>query len=114
MARYVPEMTWLAVLLLRWIVHAAVVMISVSIVSSGNPNNTLGRAMLVTVLVGILVTPFAFFWFLLIPGLIALFAWWLVYWLAYGLGPFQSLLAGLLQALIGAAIDHFFIRGRLG
>jgi hypothetical protein len=50
----------------------------------------------------------------LIPGLIALIAWWFVYWLAYGLGPLQSLLAGLLQALIGAAIDHFFIRGRLG
>lgn len=100
--------------ILRWVIHAAVVMASVAIVSSGNRSNTLGRALLVTLMVAVLVTPFAFFWFLLVPGIIALFAWWLVYWLAYGIGPLQSLGAGILQVVIGALVDNFLIHGRLG
>ena len=99
--------------ILRWVVHAAVVMASVAVVSSGNPSNTLSRALLVTLLVAVLVTPFAYVWFLLIPGLIALLAWWLVYSFAYGLGLFQSLGAGILQAVIGALVDHFLIHQHL-
>ena len=107
-------MTPFAVLLVRWLIHAAVVMISVAIVSKGNRANTLSRALLVTLVVAVLVTPFAFFWFLLIPGLIALIVWWLVYAFAYGLGPLQAFGAGVLQTIIGVVIDHLFIRGRLG
>ena len=107
-------MTPFVVLLVRWLVHAAVVMLSVAIVSQGNRANTLGRALLVTLIAAVLVTPFAFFWFLLIPGLIALVVWWLVYAFAYGLGPLQAFGAGVLQAIIGVVIDHLFIRGRLG
>ncbi len=100
--------------ILRWVVHAAVVMLSVGIVSSGNQSNTLGRALLVTLMVAVLVTPFAFFWFLIVPGVIALIAWWLVYWLAYGIGPLQSFGAGILQVVIGALVDHLLIHRRLG
>ncbi len=99
--------------ILRWVVHAAVVMASVAIVSSGNRSNTLGRALLVTLLVALLVTPFAYFWFLFVPGIIALIAWWLVYSFAYGIGLFQSLGAGILQVVIGALVDNFLIHGRL-
>jgi hypothetical protein len=104
----------LAILALRWLVHACLVMASVGIVSPDNRHNTLGRALLVTVLVAVLVTPFAWIWFLVIPGIIALVAWFLVYSFAYGIGFFQSLLAGLLQAALGAAVDLLFIHGRLG
>ena len=99
--------------ILRWVVHAAVVMASVAIVSSGNRSNTLGRALLVTLMVAVLVTPFAWFWFLFVPGIIALIAWWLVYSFAYGIGLFQSLGAGILQVVIGALVDSFLIHGRL-
>ncbi|GAC1347263.1 MAG: hypothetical protein NVSMB23_26220 [Myxococcales bacterium] len=107
-------MSSLGILALRWLLHAGLVMASVALVSPHNRSNTLGRALLVTVLVAVLVTPFAYFWFLIIPGLIALFAWSLVYALAYGTGIGRSLLAGLLQAALGAAVDLLFIRGRLG
>lgn len=107
-------MSSLGILAVRWVVHAAVVMISVGAVSPRNRANTLPRALLVTLLVAILVTPFAWAWFLVIPGLIALVAWFLVYSFAYGIGLGQSLAAGILQAAIGFLVDLFFIHGRLG
>jgi hypothetical protein len=107
-------MHYFGILALRWVLHAAVVMISVAIVSPNNPSNTLPRALFVTFVVAILVTPFAYFWFLLIPGIIALIAWWLVYTLAYGVGFGQALAAGILQSAIGFLVDFLFIHGRLG
>ncbi|HEY2031542.1 MAG TPA: hypothetical protein VGH20_20260 [Myxococcales bacterium] len=101
-------MTWLVLKIASWLVHAAVVMISIAAVSPGNPSNTLGRALLVTCIVALVVTPFAYFWFVLfIPALIALFAWCVVYWLAYGLGFFQAIAAALVQAALGLAVDYF-------
>lgn len=107
-------MSSLGILALRWLVHAGLVMASVGLVSPRNPSNSLGRALVVTLLVAVLVTPFAYFWFLIIPGLIALVAWFIVYSFAYGIGFGQSLLAGILQAALGAAVDLLFIHGRLG
>src|SRR5438105_1950102 len=101
---------WLMVKLVSWLIHALIVMASVSVVSPNNPRNTLGRALLVTVLVAILVTPFGLVWWLILPGLIALFAWWIVYKFAYDIGLFRALGAGLVQALIGAIVDWFFRR----
>jgi hypothetical protein len=96
---------WLAIKVVQWLVHAAVVMISVSAVSPGNRYNTLGRALLVTFLVALLVTPFAYFWFLLIPGIIAFIAWVAVYSMAYGIGFLQAIAAGLVQVALGIAVD---------
>ena len=107
-------MNSVGILALRWLLSAAVVMASVAIVSPGNKANTLPRALLVTLLVAVLVTPFAWVWFLIVPGVIALFAWWLVYGLSYGVGLGQSLGAALLQSAIGFLVDFFFIHGRLG
>jgi hypothetical protein len=100
-------MTWLALKIASWVVHALVVMLSVGAVSKGNANNTLTRALLVTFLVAVLVTPFAYFWFLLIPGLIALVAWFIVYTVAYDIGMGQALAAGLVQVLLGLCVDYF-------
>lgn len=106
-------MSSLGVFVVRWVIHAVVVMASVGVVSPRNRANTLPRALLVTVLVAILVTPFAWAWPLIIPGIIALIAWFLVYSFAYGIGFGQSLAAGILQAAISFLVDWFFIRGRL-
>jgi hypothetical protein len=99
-------MTWLALKLSSWLLHALVVMVSVGAVSKGNPKNTLPRALLVTVLVALLVTPFAWFWFLLVPGIIALVAWFLVYNLAYDIGFGQAFAAGLVQVALGLFVDY--------
>ena len=104
-------MPWLVLKIASWVVHALVVMASVATVSKSNRNNTLGRALLVTVLVAVLVTPFAYFWFLLIPGVIAMIAWFAVYTMAYDIGIAQALVAGLVQVLLGVLVDYL-LRGR--
>jgi hypothetical protein len=103
----------LGYLFVRWLIHAGVVMGSVALVTPNNPRNRLPRALLVTFLVALVVTPFAFFWFLLIPGVIALICWVIVYTAAYELGVGQALAVGIVQAAIGFLVDYFLIRGRL-
>jgi hypothetical protein len=98
---------WLALKIASWVVHAVVVMLSVGAVSPGNQSNTLGRALIVTFVVALLVTPFAWFWFLLIPAIIALIAWCAVYSIAYNVGFVQAVLAGLVQVALGVAVDYF-------
>jgi hypothetical protein len=102
------------VLLVRWLIHAIVVMGSVALVSPGNPRNRLTRGLFVTFLVAVVVTPFAFFWFLIIPGVIALICWIVVFVAAYDIGIGQAIAVGIVQAAIGFLIDLFLIHGRLG
>jgi|SRR3954452_22043550 hypothetical protein len=98
-------MSWLVLKVASWVLHGVVVMVSVGAVSRGNPRNTLGRALLVTFLVALLVTPFAYFWFLIVPAVIAFIAWLAVYSIAYDIGFGQALLAGLVQVALGVLID---------
>ena len=98
-------MTWLAIKVASWLIHALVVMASVSVVSKNNPRNTLGRALLVTFLVALLVTPFAYFWWLIVPGIIAMIAWFAVYTLAYEIGVGQAFVAGLVQVALAVIVD---------
>jgi hypothetical protein len=99
-------MPWLALKIASWLIHALVVAVSVGAVSPKNPKNTLPRALLVTFLVALLVTPFAWFWFLLVPGIIALVAWFLVYTIAYDIGFGQAFAAGLVQVALGLFVDY--------
>jgi hypothetical protein len=105
-------MTWLALKIASWLLHAVVVMASVGVVSKGNRNNTLPRALMVTFLVAVLVTPFAYFWFLLIPGIIAMIAWFAVYTIAYDIGIGQAIAAGVVQVALGLLVD-WLLRGSL-
>ena len=98
-------MTWLVLKMASWVVHALVVMASVAAVSRGNPRNSLPRALLVTFLVALLVTPFAWFWFMIIPGIIAMIAWFVVYAFAYDIGMGQAFAAGLVQVALGLLVD---------
>ena len=107
-------MNAIGVLVVRWLIHAVVVMGSVALVSPKNPRNTLTRALVVTVIVALIVTPFAFFWFLLIPGIIALICWIIVFVAAYDIGIGQAIAVGIVQAAIGFVVDLFLIHGRLG
>ncbi|HEX9604868.1 MAG TPA: hypothetical protein VF973_14040 [Myxococcales bacterium] len=107
-------MSTVGVLLVRWLIHAIVVRGSVALVSPQNPRNTLPRALFVTFLVALVVTPFAFFWFLVIPGIIALVCWILVFVIAYDISVGQAVAVGIVQAAIGVLVDLFLIHGRLG
>jgi len=104
----------LGYLLVRWVIHAVVVMGAVALVSPKNPRNTIARALLVTLLVALIVTPFAFFWFLIIPGIIALICWIIVFVVAYQINSGQAIAVGIVQAAIGFVVDLFLIQGRLG
>ena len=107
-------MSTIGVLLVRWLIHAIVVMGSVALVSPKNPRNTLPRALFVTFLVALVVTPFAFCWFLVVPGIIALICWILVFVIAYDISVGQAIAVGIVQAAIGLLVDLFLIHGRLG
>lgn len=107
-------MNAIGVLLVRWLIHAVVVMGAVGLVSPKNPRNRLPRALFVTVIVALVVTPFAFFWFLIVPGVIALICWILVFVIAYDIGIGQAIAVGIVQAAIGFLVDLFLIHGRLG
>ena len=104
----------LGILLVRWVIHAVVVMGAVALVSPKNPRNTLSRALLVTLLVALIVTPFAFFWFLIVPGIIALVCWIIVFVVAYQINSGQAIAVAIVQAAIGFVVDLFLIHGRLG
>ena len=107
-------MTALTVLLVRWLIHAVIVMSEVRLVSAKNPRITRTRSLIVTLIVALVVTPFAFFWFLIVPGLIALVCWILVFVIAYDIGIGQAVAVGIVQAAIGFLVDLFLIHGRLG
>ena len=98
-------MSWLLGALVRWAVHAAVTVAAVNAVSPKNPDNTLGRALVVTFLCAALVGPLTgWLAILIIPLIIALVIWIAIYMLAYHLGPLQALGVGIIQTLIGWVI----------
>jgi hypothetical protein len=96
-------MSWLIAGLIRWLVSAVVTMAAVRVVTPANPRNTLSRAMGVTFLVAILVTPLTW-WLpaiLILPFLVGMVAWFAIFMIAYNLGPLQAAGVGLLEVLIG-------------
>lgn len=101
-------------LALRWLVAAVVTMASVRLVAEKNPRNTLARALLVTAVVACVVTPVMWLWFLIVPALVGVVAWFLVYRLAYGLKTGQAFAVGVVQAALAFLVDLLLVRGRLG
>ena len=69
-------------------------------VSPGNPANTFGRAVLVSVVLSIAyyVTLAKFLWFLVLPWLLYVVIWILVVMGSYGLGSLHALLVALALA----------------
>ena len=95
-------MSWLVAALIRWLVSAAVTMAAVRMMTPNNPRNTLGRALAVTFLVALIVTPLTgWLAILIVPLLIALVAWFAIFMIAYDLGALQAIGVGILQTVIG-------------
>jgi len=99
-------MNWIVLKVASWLIHALVVMVSVGAVSPKTPKNTLPRALLVTFLVAVVVTPFAWFWFPLIPGVIALVLWFVIFTVAYDMRFGQAFAAALVQVVVGLFVDY--------
>ena len=99
---------------LRWIVAAIITMVAVGAVTPENKDNTLPRALGVTAIVALLVTPFMWMWFLLIPAIVGVIAWFLVYRIAYGVRTGQAIAVGIVQAGVSFLVDWLLIQGTLG
>jgi len=93
--------------IVQWLIAAGVTMAAVGVVNKGNPANTLGRALSVTLVVTLISLVFMNILakILLVPFLIGIVLWFAVFMTAYGLGPLQAFGVGLLQALIGWAVS---------
>jgi putative membrane protein len=86
----------------RLVVSAAVLWLAVAWVSPGNPANTFGRAVLVSVALSVAyyVTLAKFLWFLLLPWLVYGLVWLLVVMSAYGIGFFRALLLAIALTIL--------------
>lgn len=103
-------MAHLLAFLVRLAASAAVLWLAVAWVSPGNPANTLGRAVLVSVVLSVAyyVTLAKFLWFLVIPWLIYAAIWVAVVKGTYGLGLGRALLVALALTLLSWVVSALF------
>lgn len=99
-------MKHIAAFLVRWLVSAVTIMAAIAWVTPGNPANTFGRAIAVSLLLSIasFVTLARFFWFLLLP--------WLLYvmvWLATMMGVYDLRFFTALLVAIALTVLHFLV-----
>ncbi len=93
--------------LVRLVLSAAVVWLSVAWVTPGNPRNTFGRALLVSIVLSIAyyLTLAKFFWFLLFPWLLYALVWLAVVMGSYGIGFFRALLLALALTFLSWLVE---------
>jgi putative membrane protein len=96
--------------LVRLAASAAVLWLAVAWVSPGNPANTFGRAVLVSIVLSVAyyVTLAKFLWFLLLPWLLYLFIWLAVVMGTYGVGFWRALLVAIALALLSWIVQGLF------
>lgn len=103
-------MSHLLAFVVRLVVSAAVLWLAVAWVSPGNPANTFGHAVLVSIVLSVAyyVTLAKFLWFLLLPWLLYLFIWLAVVMGTYGIGFWRALLVALALALLSWIVQALF------
>lgn len=91
----------------RLVVSAGVLWLAVAWVSPGNPANTFGRAVLVSVVLSIAyyVTLAKFLWFLLVPWLLYVAVWLVVVEGSYDLGFWRALLLAVALAFLSWVVS---------
>jgi putative membrane protein len=96
--------------LVRLVVSAAVLWAAVGWVSPGNPANTFGRAVLVSIVLSIAyyLTLAKFLWVLVLPWLLYVGIWLTVVMGSYGLGFLRALLLALVLAFLGWLVSEIF------
>jgi putative membrane protein len=103
-------MAHLLAFVVRLVVSAAVLWLSVAWVSPGNSANTFGRAVVVSVLLSIAyyITLARFLWFLLVPWLLYVAIWLAVVEGNYGLGFWRALLVAIALAFLSWVVSALF------
>lgn len=96
--------------LVRLVVSAGVLWLAVGWVSPGNPANTFGRAVLVSVVLSIAyyVTLAKFLWVLVLPWLLYAAIWLVVVMGTYGLGFLRALLVALALTFLSWVVAEVF------
>jgi putative membrane protein len=97
----------LAAFLLRLVLSALVLAVAVALVSPGNPENTFGRAVVISVVLSIAwyITLARFLWFLLLPWLLYALVWLVTITAAYGIGPLHALVVALGMTLLSWLVE---------
>jgi len=97
--------------LVRLVLSAAAVSAAVAFVSPGNPANTFGRAVVVSVLLSVAyyVTLAKFLWFLLLPWLI-----YVLFWLGTMMGTYDLRFFQALLVAVGMAVLSWLVELALG
>ena len=100
----------LGAFLVRLVASAVVLMAAVAWVSPGNPTNTVGNAVLVSLLLAIAsyLTLARFLWFLLLPWLLYAAIWLATVMGTYGLGFGSALLLALALTLLSFLVSLVF------
>jgi putative membrane protein len=103
-------MPHLLAFVVRLVVSAAVLWLAVACVSPGNPANTFGRAVVVSIVLSIayFITLARFLWFLVLPWLLYVVVWLAVVMGNYGLGFWHALLLALAQAFLSWIVGAIF------
>ncbi len=93
--------------LVRLVLSAAVLWLAVAWVTPGNPANTFGRAVVVSVVLSVAyyVTLAKFLWFLVLPWLLYAAIWLAVVMASYGVGFFRALLVALALTLLSWLVE---------
>lgn len=96
--------------LVRLAASAGVLWLAVALVSPGNPANTFGRAVLVSIVLSVAyyVTLAKFLWFLLLPWLLYVFTWLAIVMGTYGIGFWRALLVAIVLAFLSWGVSALF------
>lgn len=96
--------------LVRLVLSAGVLWLAVAWVSPGNPANTFGRALVVSIVLSIAyyVTLAKFLWFLLLPWLLYALVWVLVVMSSYGIGFWHALLLAIALTVLSWIVSLLF------
>jgi len=99
-----------AAFLVRLAISALVLMLSVAILTPGNPRNTFWRAVLVSILLSAAwyLTLARFLWFLLLPWLVYAAVWLATVMATYGVGFLSALLLAVALTLLSWVVALLF------
>jgi putative membrane protein len=105
-----PPRSHLLAFLVRLAVSAGVLWMAVGWVTPGNPANTFGRAVLVSIVLSIawFVTLVRFLWFLVLPWLLYVAIWLAVIMGTYGLDFLRALLVAVALAFLSWIVAALF------
>jgi putative membrane protein len=97
----------LTAFVVRWVLSAGVLWLAVALVDEGNPANTFGRALLISVVLSVAyyLTLAKFLWFLLLPWLLYALVWMITVMGAYGLGFARAGLLALGMVFLGWLVE---------